>query len=93
MKIRRTSQALSGFREVSSYVLQSFGVNALREFRQRVRETEQTIMQMPNIGTIEWIEEGVIYRSVTIKRRNKLLYFVKDDYIYLADFWDTRSNK
>lgn len=91
MKLRRTPQALSGFHNVSSYILQSFGIQTLREFRQRVRKAEETIIKMPNIGTIEWTDEaGVIYRSVTIYRRSKLLYFVKGDYIYIADFWDTR---
>ena len=91
MKLRRTPQALSGFRKVSSYILQSFGIQALREFRRRVHESEEAIVKMPNIGAIEWTdEEGVIYRSLTIHRRSKLLYFIKGEYIFIADFWDTR---
>ncbi len=95
MKLKRTPQAIIGFRGVSLYIIESFGETALREFRQRTREVEKLIMQMPNIGTIEWedVKEGVAYRSMTIYRRSKLLYFVKDDTIYVADFWDVRQDK
>lgn len=95
MKIRRTQQAIAGFRKVSAYIATSFGGKALKDFRARTREVENAIIQLPNIGTIEWedMEEGVEYRSMIIYRRSKLLYFVKDEYIYIADFWDVRQDK
>ncbi len=40
---------------------------------------------------IEWTEQGKRGWRVVYKR-SKMLYFVKDDKIFIADFWDVRSN-
>ena len=31
-----------------------------------------------------------MYRSYVVNRLNKIVYFVKEDHIEVADFWDVR---
>lgn len=49
----------------------------LREFGESVR---QEFMQ----------EVEQAYRSIIVRRLNKVVYYVKDDTIHVAAFWDTR---
>ena len=75
--------------------LNTFVVDAMIEFESRTYEAEDDIALMPNIGTIEWNDtiENIVYRYVTIHRRSKMLYYVENSEIYIADFWDVRKNK
>jgi len=94
MKVIWTQKAIIGWQQVADYILDSFGVEAMLEFETRTYEAEEDIALMPNIGTIEWNDtiENVVYRYVTINRRSKMLYYVENDVIYIAYFWDVRSN-
>ena len=95
MKVIWTPKAVAGWQEVADYILNTFGVDAMIEFESRTYESEANIALMPNIGTIEWNDtiENRVYRYVTIHRRSKMLYYVENNEIYIADFWDVRKNK
>ena len=95
MKVIWTPKAVAGWQEVADYILNTFGVDAMIEFESRTYEAEADIALMPNIGTIEWNDtiENIVYRYVTIHRRSKMLYYVENNEIYIADFWDVRKNK
>lgn len=95
MKVIWTSKAVAGWQEVADYVFDTFGVEALLDFENRTYEAETDIALMPNIGTIEWNDtvENVVYRYVTIHRRSKMLYYVDNNVIYIAEFWDVRKNR
>lgn len=94
MKIVWTRQASKGWQEVASYIRRDFGQQGLIQFQTQTKECEDSILQMPNAGSIEWddSDETTIYRYRVINRRSKLLYFVEGDVIYIADFWDVRSS-
>ena len=93
MKIVWTRLAANGWQEVATYILQTFGVKALQEFEQRTYEAEKEVSFMPNIGAIEWNDPttNVIYRYIVINRRSKMLYFIDQDTLFIADFWDVRK--
>jgi len=94
MKIVWTRQASKGWQEVASYIRREFGIQGLTQFQKKTIECEESILQMPNAGSIEWddSDETTVYRYRVINRRSKLLYFVEGDVIYIADFWDVRSS-
>lgn len=94
MKVIWTPKALKGWQEVADYILDAFGEEAMIEFEARTYEAEKNIALMPNIGAIEWSDmiENIVYRFVTIRRRSKMLYYMENDVIYIAEFWDVRSN-
>lgn len=51
-------------------------------------------MRSPNIGKLEplFSDRTTAYRSVIINGLNKMVYFVKDEIIYIVGFWDTRMD-
>ena len=95
MKLDWTEQATRGWREVATYIRQDFGQQGLRLFKQRTKECEAYIAKFPKGSEVAWVDEqnGVEYRWRPIYGRSKLLYFVQDDTIIVADFWDVRSNR
>ena len=94
MRIDWTPIAKLGWQEVADYIHKEFGDKALLEFEKRTYDAEKDISEMPNSGSIAWFdsEENVLYRFKHIYRRSKMLYFVLDNKIFIADFWDVRSN-
>ncbi len=49
---------------------------------------------MPHIGPIEpWLdEEPAMFRSLVSHKRYKVVYYVEDDTVFIADVWDCRQN-
>ena len=92
MKLVWTRQATIGWQEVADYIFKEFGEKALLDFVERTRQTEEAIFAMPAAGPIEWDDskETITYRFRLINRRSKMLYFIENDTIYIADFWDVR---
>ena len=54
---------------------------------------KETICEYPNIGTIDplFSDRTEVYRSVIIDGLSKMVYFIKEDTIYIAAFWDCRQ--
>lgn len=84
-----------GWAEIAEYIHQKFGDFALQDFEERTIQAENEIALMPNSGSIAWEDttENVTYRYKHIYRRSKMLYFVENDTIVIADFWDVRKDK
>ena len=59
---------------------------------QRVKDTENLIRQSPNIGSIDplFVERAKTYRSIIVNSLNKIVYYIEDDTLHIAVFWDTR---
>ena len=95
MKIVWTEQAKQGWQEVAAYILRDFGRQGFGQFKQRTKESETFISKFPKGCEVAWTDEetGVEYRWCTIYHRSKMLYFVYDEQIFIADFWDVRSNR
>ena len=94
MKIEWSEQAPRGWNEVASYIKRDFGRQGMKLFKQRTKEAEKFIKQFPEGCEEVWKdpETNVSYRWRTIHGRSKMLYFVYNDTITIADFWDVRSN-
>ena len=94
MKIEWTEQGKRGWREVAAYVKREFGQQGFLLFKQRTKDNEKFVSNYPEGCEVVWTdpETGIDYRWCVIYKRSKMLYFVKDDKIFIADFWDVRSN-
>ena len=94
MKIEWTEQGKRGWREVAAYVKRDFGQQGLLLFKQRTKDNEKFIANFPEGCEVVWTdpETGIDYRWCVVYKRSKMLYFVQDDTIFIADFWDVRSN-
>jgi len=94
MKIEWTEQGKRGWREVAAYVKRDFGQQGLLLFKQRTKDNEKFIANFPEGCEVVWTdpETGIDYRWCVVYKRSKMLYFVQDEKIFIADFWDVRSN-
>ena len=92
MKIVDTLQAIEGRNSVVAYIARQFGTMAVRDFRKSYKEIRKVMRQFPNSGTIDWdlSTEQTLYRFFFINDLSKMVYCVKDNVIYVVDFWDVR---
>ena len=60
-----------------------------------MNEVEQAVKalgEMPTIGKLDplFAHRRLPYRSIIIRKLNKVVYYVKGDSVHIAAFWDTR---
>ena len=93
MKVIWDPKAKEARTQVANYIRRQFGVNRKIRFLQDVRQTTEQLKRNPGIGQIDplFADRTKTYRSVIINGLNKPVYFVSDDILYIAGFWDTRS--
>ena len=92
MKVIWDPRATMGRQQVSDYIRWRFGVRRKNRFMQQVRETTQMLKNNPNIGKIDplFADRSIAYRSIIINGLSRMVYFIKDDTVYIAAFWDCR---
>ena len=92
MKVIWQKPAQAGRRNVSAYIRREFGSKREKKFRELVGQTVEMLMRSPAIGHLDPLLSGRVkpYRSVIINGLSKVVYYVENDTIYIAAFWDTR---
>ena len=92
MKIHWHKRAVAQLYEVENYVLCNFGEKARQEFMTEVEQAVLSVADMPSMGRREPLlaHRKKTYRSIIVRRLNKVVYYVKGDIIHVAAFWDTR---
>ena len=92
MKVIWYTRARLRWLSTGDYIRQAFGVRAQETFILSTAEWIGILKQMPQAGMLEPLltHRTKDYRSVVINKLNKLIYFIEDNTIYIADFWDTR---
>lgn len=91
-KIQWAAEARSRWRETAAYIRAEWGMAALRKFKKKTEESQDQLEEFPALGKIEPLlaDRNELYRSLVLTEQNKIIYFVKNDTIYIADLWDTR---
>jgi plasmid stabilization system protein ParE len=92
MKIHWHKRAAASLHQVEDYILQEFGDKVRQEFMDEVEQSVSTLTEMPTLGRLDplFAHRKQAYRSIIVRRLNKVVYYVKDDIIHIAAFWDTR---
>ena len=92
MKIHWHMRAATQLHQVEEYVLLNFGERIRQEFMNEVEQTTYAIADMPTMGKIDplFAHRKQTYRSIIVRRLNKIVYYVKGDVLHIAAFWDTR---
>ena len=92
MKIRWHKRAAAQLHQVEEYVLRDFGERVRQEFMDDVEQAVLSLADMPTMGKIDplFAHRKQTYRSIIVRRLNKVVYYVKDDILHVAAFWDTR---
>ena len=93
MEIIWSDQAYKKWKETADYILHQYGVDAVIRFKTNINEWEDSLSQLPLIGQLEPLlrHRQIPYRSVVINKLNKLIYYLDNDKIIIADLWDTRK--
>lgn len=92
MKIHWHKRADAALHKIEDYVLQEFGELVRQEFMDEVEEAVNALANMPNMGKLDplFSHRKQEYRSIIVRRLNKVVYYIKGDIIHIAAFWDTR---
>lgn len=92
MKVLWLPQAKKQLRQTALYIRGEFGVKSRDDFMEEVRHANKLLEQNPHLGKEEPLLVGfsVKYRSLVVTHLNKIVYFVNDNHIEVAAFWDVR---
>ena len=77
---------------VADYIISELGSIALREFYQKIDDVESELVEFPETGKLEPLlkNRSRAYRSIVLTEKNKLIYTIEKNYIYIHALWDTR---
>ena len=94
MRIRWTSVANRTLERLLTNQKKIYSRNDLRQLNRDLKETEKLLPDNPLMGAVEPLAEGLTqeYRHVVLCSPFKLVYFVYEDCIFIADIWDTRQS-
>ncbi|MBR3548357.1 MAG: type II toxin-antitoxin system RelE/ParE family toxin [Bacteroidaceae bacterium] len=92
MIIHWHKRAATQLQQVEDYVLQHFGERIRKEFMDEVEQVVTELADMPTMGKLDplFAHRKQAYRSIIVRRLNKLVYYVKDNTLHVAAFWDVR---
>lgn len=92
MKVSWSKKAGDAVVQTSVYILDKFGPKASEEFLKEVQHVSDLLESNPCLGPVEPLlaQKSKPYRSVVLNHLNKIVYYIKDDTIRIAAFWDTR---
>ena len=92
MTIRWHKRASAALHLVEEYVLKRFGEKARQDFMAEIEQAVLALSDMPTLGKLDplFAHRHKTYRSIIVRRLNKVVYYVEDDVIHIAAFWDTR---
>ena len=92
MNIRWHKRAAAQLHQVEEYVLRDFGERIRQEFMDEVEQAVLSLADMPTMGKIDplFVHRKQAYRSIIVRRLNKIVYYVQGNTIHIAAFWDTR---
>jgi len=92
MKVIWLNRAEMSMRRTEAYILQEYGEIARDRFMKEVEGVAYLLEKMPELGHFEPLlanyEQG--YRCIVINHLNKLIYYIRDNQILIAAFWDCR---
>lgn len=94
MQVIWNKQAAKQFEMIINYIHQEFGERVALQFYNRVISYEPLLAANPRIGAKEPLlrRRKQNFRSIVVHKYCKLIYYVEDDMLYIADLWDTRRN-
>ena len=92
MIVKWSERAVKSLRHVEAYILREFGEEARAKFMRASEESAGKLEQFPQLGKEEPLlaHRNRSYRSIVIARKSKMVYYVGEQYIIIADFWECR---
>ena len=94
MKTKWKPIAINGRRRIAAYILDRFGERSKADFMTEIRETIDLLKINPFMAAIDPLfdDRAHTYRSVIINHRSKMVYYIENNVIQIAGFWDCRQD-
>lgn len=94
MRIIWTEQANRAIEFIFTCSQNLYGHTLLRKLRKDIQKYEGLLSTNPMMGALETEipDIDIEFRHIVMTRPFKMIYFIMDDTIYIADIWDTRQN-
>ncbi|TCG06762.1 plasmid stabilization protein [Paraburkholderia steynii] len=94
LKYRILPTARIGIDELRSYIVRTFGWETWSQTSAQIQETVAHIRQFPESGHVPAELEGFVDDSFrqAISGKNRIIYQVRDDTVYIHLFVDTRRD-
>lgn len=91
--IRWSLLAYDAYQNIGDDIHKRFGYKARSDYEKEVDETVNRLANFPNLGKQEFelAQDGSV-RSMPIRKLSKIIYFVEEDVLYIADVWATRQD-
>ena len=92
MKIHWYKRAAAQLHQVEEHILRDFGEQVRQDFMDDVEHAVLSLAEMPTMGQVDplFAHRKQTYHSIIVRHLNKIVYFVKDDTVFISAFWDTR---
>ena len=93
MKIIWSLLAHEAYMDICDTIFTRFGYKAEQEYIAAIDEAIQQISRFPNSGKEEkeLAADGSVH-SILVQRLSKVIYYVEDDVLHIADVWTTRQD-
>ncbi|MBR1519801.1 MAG: type II toxin-antitoxin system RelE/ParE family toxin [Bacteroidaceae bacterium] len=92
MRIEWTEHASHALEHIFTCSQEYYSKRLLRRLNADIKQSERMLADNPLMGSVESLtrNKDVEYRYIVLCRPFKLIYFIYEGGIYIADIWDTR---
>lgn len=92
MRVEWSSRALHEWENTVRYIFREFGRKAAEEFERDIFWWEERIAVNPELAHQEPLlkNRARFYRGLIVSKHNKLIFYVEEEVVYIADLWDMR---
>lgn len=94
LKIQWKKRAEKSLKQIDAWYLKKMGVTAADKFTCGILDCVEMLAQNPWAGPIEIKSEELLheYRSFVEHKNHKIIYYVENDILYIADIWSSNMN-
>lgn len=87
-------KAIRRLQQIFDYHHDVVGIRTARKMQTKIEDTIARLIVFPNMGIIEPELTGkpYLFRSIVAHHNFKVIYYVKDEVIYIFTIWDCRQN-
>ena len=95
MKPQWSDRAYASWQEIATYIYYTFGSRIADDYDSATNHTINLLTAFPEMGKEEPLLRGRNhrYRSLNIDKLSKIVYYISDDVLYIADVWNTRRSE
>ena len=92
MRVEWTEHANRSLEFIFTCAQEYYPRTLLRKLNRELKRTEHLVANHPRMGGVEYLAEArdYEYRNIVLCKPFKLIYFIAEDTVFIADIWDTR---